>query len=234
MEIAKRLSVPSSTGSSFTQEIRDLLEARCRLAYGIGFMLSITSWMFYQFILDVKPRVVDTPLADWQAQIYALFAVAFGLALIPILSRRASITQLLLIDHIVMVFTVLLAAFAAAVFMPAVPPYGAIALILFVHAAFIPVQTKYQFGLAVWATLGYPIAMLAARAYLPGIVEFWAANGGSEAFRFTVLEGSFSLGMFGFVSVLITHSLYGMRKSLHDAKRMGNYIIQREDRKSVV
>ena len=36
------------------------------------------------------------------------------------------------------------------------------------------------------------------------------------------------MALLGTISVLITQALYGMRRTLHKARRLGNYVIERE------
>ncbi len=207
MEIGKLPPKPATTSSSFDEETRDLLEARCKLAFGIAFVVSVVAWVFYQYVLDVEQLIVDTPFAVWDQLVYFLYPIVFGLALVWVIARKLTAGRLLVLDHVVMAFTLLLSVAAQTVYIPTQAPLMSVALILFVHAAFIPVRTSFQVGLAVWATLGFPVAMLLSNAFVPGIQEEWA-NADPGAFRAVILEGTYASGMFGFVSALITHSLW--------------------------
>lgn len=229
MKIEKHLlRAPATTGSSFDQELQDLLSARCKLAYGAAFAIAALSYIFFQLVVNKTPEVAETPVAQWHKFAYGLYPVVFALTVAIVVLRDWSSQQLLLLDQIVINFTILLSLFASAVFFPTQLPLFAVALLLFVHAAIIPVQTGYQVVPAAVTVVGYPFAMLAAYQWIPGITEYWAGAGGDSAFRDMVLEGSFSLGALAAISVLITQALYGMRKSLHKARSLGNYVIERE------
>jgi len=228
MRIEKHLARAVTTGGSFDRELRDVLAARCKLAYGAAFAVSVLSYLFYQGVVNKAAQIAATPFEIWHELIYYLYPVIFGLAVVALLARSWSTRQLLILDQIVMNGAILLSLFTGAVFLPNEVPLLALSLILFVHAAIIPVHTSQQVVLAAVAAVGYPLAMLAANGWVPGISEFWAANGGGGAFRDTVLEGTFSIAVMAAISVLITQALYGLRKSLHQAQRLGNYVIERE------
>ncbi len=228
MEIGKHISLPSTTGGSFDVETRDLLAARCKLAHGVAFVVSLVAWLFYQLVLNLEAKMAVTPFVARNDLIYLLYPLAFWLAVVAFFVRKWTTSGLMVIDHIVMTFTILLSALTAAVLLPTRQPIFEVSILLFVHAAIIPVRVRYQAGLAVTIAVGYPLAMVLSNAFVPGIQDFWGANGGRGAFRDTTMEGTFALTTLAVVSVLLTHTLYGMRKSLRAAKRLGNYLIERE------
>jgi serine/threonine-protein kinase len=229
MKIEKHLlRVPVTTGASFDRELQDLLSARCKLAYGAAFAIAALSYIFFQAVVNKTPEIAETPLAPWHKLAYGLYPIVFALTVAILVLREWSSQQLLLIDQIVINFAILLALFTSAVFFPTQLPVFGVALLLFVHAAIIPVQTGYQVTPAAVTVIGYPFAMLAAYQWMPGVKEYWGGVGGDSAFRDMVLEGTFSLGALAAISVLITQALYGMRKSLHKARSLGNYVIERE------
>lgn len=228
MEIGKRISLPSSPGTSFDLELRDLLRTRCKLLYGVAFVIAAASYVYYHEILGYHLLTADTPFSRWQELIYYVFSLAFGLALIGTILGDWTRAQLQIMDHAVMTLSVILALFATAVLLPNEIPLFEVSLLLFTHAAIVPVRTGYQAGLALTASLGFPILWIVSYNFVPGIADYWIAHGGRDVYQRTLLEGSFSIAIMSAVSVLITRTLYNMRKSLHEARRMGSYTISRE------
>jgi serine/threonine-protein kinase len=217
----------ASTPASFEAEQRDLLDGRCKLVFLLGFLISLTVHFFYSYVVELSPAA-ETSFTPWTEATYDLFAVSTGIAAALLFARRWNTRQLLIIDYAAISFCVLLSHFVAVVFDVAEVPAFAIALILFIHAAFIPVPIASQMGLALTAVVGFPLLGAVAYSLIPGIESYWAANGGSEAFRVFLLEGTFQVAILATVSVLITKALYNMRKSLHKAQRLGNYVIKGE------
>ena len=221
-----------STAGSFEQDLRELLYKRLRLVFGLAFLLSLITNLFYAFGIEVAP-MVETLFTPWVHQIYGVFSVVFGLAAIVMLYPGWNWRQLRVIDYVVISLALLVLLFLAAVFHPHLVPLFAAALLLFIHASFVPVPVTYQIGLAVTVVLGYPLASLLAYVAFPSIGECWADGScltGSAATTYLkfVFEGAFMLAILAVTSVFMTKALYNMRKKLHSAQRMGNYVIERE------
>lgn len=215
----------STSLTSFEEEQRELLLGRCRLVFILGFVISVAVHFFYTSIIELHPKV-DTAFVPWVGAVYDLYAVSTGLAAAAVFARRWRLRELFGIDYALITFNLLLSHFIAVVFdVNEVPAFG-ISLLLFVHAAFIPVPVASQVGLAMTAALGYPTIAALSYALIPEIHDFWLTNGGTTAFRTLIVEGTFQLAILGVASVLITKTLYHMRVSLHKAKRLGNYIIE--------
>ena len=230
-----RITTRSFT-SSFDEEVRALLSSRLRTVFLIGFLVALSTNIFYTFGIAVKP-IVDTPLAPYMKPIYWGFSVLFGLGTILVLSHKWSRRQLLVIDFTVIMLAILLSHFTAAVFTPHIMPLFGVSLLLFIHAAFLPVPVGLQVALGLTTALGYPAALVASYFVFPEVVEFWenpaalgylVAEGGVGTFRAFVAESAFTLAILAAVSVAITWALYNMRRSLHAAQRLGNYLIGRE------
>lgn len=222
-----QVSLSLADGTSFQEELGEALRQRLRAIYTAGFFIGIALFLFYRIVPFQNPGTdsIFTPHIDL---IYNLYPISLGLATAIVFLRRWNTRQLLAIDYIVLTFVLLLSLFVAAVFdLVEVPTFG-IALAVFIHAAIVPVPVGLQAGLAATSALGYPIAMGAAYFSLPEIRRFWEDNGGIGAFRNMVLEGTFYLTVLAVVSVLITKALYNMRRQLHQARRLGSYLIEKE------
>lgn len=227
-EIQKTLPTPSSTGSSFHEEWRELLTNRCKLAFATGLIVSLATHLFEkQFPVSDFHRMripVDIPL-DF---VTLLYAISFGLATAIVFSRSWSVRSLLILDYLLITFNLLLSSFLGAIHVPAEVPLYAVALLLFIHAAFIPVTVAHQTGLAVTAAVGFPLAVSVGYIFVPEIQTAWENLGPVATLEGSLLSGTFSLAVLGAVSVLMTWTLYNMRRSLHRAQRLGNYEVQRE------
>jgi hypothetical protein len=217
----------SARAASFKDELLPLLQARLRLVLILGFVVALAAFAFYAGVTGLDPEV-HTALAPRINAIYALYPISMGLAASLIFVRSWSMGALQIIDYAVVTFNILLSHFIAVVFDLNEIPTFAISLLLFVHAAFIPVPVGVQAGLAVTAALGFPLMGYLCYAWIPELQTYWSANGGTEAFRAPLLEGTFQLGILAAISVLFTKGLYHIRQSLHRAKQLGNYVVERE------
>lgn len=217
----------SSTAASFEEEQQELLDGRLKVVFLLGFTIALAVHFFYSSIVEFHPQV-DTPLNEWIGSIYDLFLISLGLAAAALFVRRWGLRHLLVIDYAVLTFNILVMLFITVVFDGNEIPAFGLALILFIHAAFIPVPIASQVGLALTATLGFAGMAGLGYAVVPGVREFWQRNGGVNGFETFLLEGAFQVAILAVVSVLITKALYHLRRSLHKAKRYGNYVVKRE------
>ncbi len=217
----------ASTAASFEEEQQELLDGRLKVVFLLGFAIALAVHFFYAGIVEFHPQV-ETPLNAWIASIYDLFLFSIGLAAATLFVHRWSLKQLLVVDYMVLTFNIFVMLFIAVVFDGNEIPAFGLALILFIHAAFIPVPIVSQVGLALTATLGFAGMAALGYAVVPGVLEFWQANGGAIGFETFLLEGTFQVAVLAVVSVFITKALYHLRRSLHKAKRFGNYVVKRE------
>lgn len=222
-----------SISTSFQEELRDLLEQRCRWLFLLGFVIGSVVLAFYIGIVPLHPPVTNI-FTPWINPIYSLYALSLGLAVAVLFLRSWSLQSLLLIDHLAISFNILLTLFIAAVFdVYEIPTFG-IALLLIVHATFIPVPVASQVGLAATSTLGYPVALGLAYGLIPEVRQAWTGRAvehllqetGPAALTTVMLEGTFQLAIVATVSVLITKTLYHLRRSLHRAEKYGEYVIE--------
>lgn len=222
----KPITISANQLTSFSDELRRLMQRRCRLIYAVGFLIAIASHVFYIEITGLDPEL-PTPFAPWINQTYDLYAVTVGVATVLVFLRQWSLRSLLLIDFALLSFTLVLSHFIAVVFDRNVVPTFAVAILLFLHAAAVPVTVGSQAGLAAIGAIGFPCVAVLAYAFVPGIQPYWYAEG-IDAFKATLYEGTFQLSILAAISVGITKGLYHMRRSLHQAKRLGSYVIEKE------
>ncbi len=223
----KPITISASKPTSFTDELRKLMQRRCRLVYGIGFLIAVATHVFYIEVTGLDPELA-TPFSPWVNEIYDLYAVSVGLATLLVFLRTWSLRSLAIIDFALLTFTLLLSHFIAVAFDRNAIPTFAIAILLFLHAAAVPVTVASQAGLAVIGTLGFPVTALVTYAFVPTIQQYWQVTEGIDAFRATLFEGVFQLSILAAISVGITKGLHHMRLSLHKARQLGSYVIERE------
>ncbi len=221
------VSFSSGMTPSFEEALHRLLQTRLKLVLILGFIVALAVHFFYIDVTGLDPEV-DTAFALWIDVVYDLYVVAMGVAVLLLFIRSWSLLALQIIDSSIVTFCILLSHFIAVVFDLNEIPTFAISILLFVHAAFIPVPVGYQVGLAVTAALGFPLIGWLGYSSIPELQAYWSANGGVAAFRAPLLEGTFQLGILAAISVVFTKGLYHMRLSLHKARRYGNYVIESE------
>jgi len=222
----KPITISAVPPTSFTDELRRLMQRRCRLVYFVGFLIAISAHLFYIEIAGLDPEL-NTPFSAWVNEIYDLYAVSVAVATLLVFLRRWSLRGLLIIDFTLLTFTLLLSHFVAVFFDRNAVPTFAVAILLFLHAAAVPVSVGVQAGLATVGALGFPLVAILAYTFVPDIQQYWQSEGVS-AFKATLYEGAFQLGILALISVGITKGLYHMRRSLHEAKRLGSFVIEKE------
>jgi serine/threonine-protein kinase len=221
------VSFSSETIPSFEEALHRLLEARLKLVLIFGFIVALAVHFFYIDLTGLDPEV-DTLFAPWIDVVYDLYIVSIALAVLLLLVHSWSTRALWVIDYSVVTFCILLSHFIAVVYDLNEIPTFAISILLFVHAAFIPVPVASQVGLALTGAMGFPLIGWLGYTSIPELQDYWLANGGIAAFRAPLLEGTFQLGILAAISVMFTKGLYHMRLSLHKAQRYGNYVIESE------
>ncbi|MGD8700294.1 MAG: serine/threonine-protein kinase, partial [Gemmatimonadales bacterium] len=223
----KPITISADRPTSFNEELRQLMQRSCRLIYSLGFLIAVANRLFYIEIVGLDAKL-QTPFALWIVEFHDLYAVLVGLATVLVFLRQWSLRGLLIIDFVLLTSTLLLAHFNAVIFdLNAIPTF-AIAVLLLLHAAVIPVTVASQAGLAVIGTLGFPIMALLAYAFVPTLQQYWQGPGGIDIFTDTLFEGTYQLGIVAAISVVITKGHYRMRLSLHKARQLGAYIIEKE------
>ncbi len=216
----------ASSGSSFELELRDLLLRRCRLVFLLGLVISVVFTIALLFL----DRIVGLPSGapTWLPVVRLIHILSFGLALLFLYIFRPSAERLQVIALAVMAANLMLAIFTLAVLRPDQPPFLGVGLGVFITAAFIPWKTRYQTILGATVVLAAVIAQAWTYDALPEVQAIWAARGGERTFRAELIFTTLGNTTFAVVAVLASQTLYSLRKTAHTAKRLGNYLIQRQ------
>lgn len=217
-----RLPLPGgdTPGSSFDRDLRDILWRRSRALFGLGVAVSAAVIVVWQLLL---------PPASLTPGIGALrlgYLLSFGAGLAYLQFRRPSRRGIQAATATVVAFNLLLTAVVTNLVDPSREQYLAFALLLFVHAAFIPARTTHAW-LAGLATVAVPITWLLTHEAVPVVAAFWAAQ---EPGAFWAHLGRISVGtaILAGVSVIVSRTLYDLQRTAHRAQRLGNYILERE------
>lgn len=219
----------SGTGSSFARELRDLLWLRAKAMLGIGLVIIVILQVTDRLLTFTEPAVM-TPLARSTGFLLWLHLGSLLLAggALYALRRRASARQLQWILAVMLGFNALLAIWAKANCHPFEPPFFPIALMLFLPACYIPWPARYQVGLGLTALLGYVGISIATYQGFDVLREFCEPLGGDAAWRSIIVGGAVQIMILAGVSALASYTLYGLRRRVHGAARLGNYVIERE------
>ena len=228
MKICKSLATPSTTGSSFEGELRDLLWQRCLQVTGIGLAISLVSALVGLFLIEPTPA----EFPDLEATIGWLrmgHVVTFAVALVVLLAIQRWLCHLKLMIFAFFLFAIniLIAVFTHALCKPMSHAYFEIALLLFLPASLIPWKAGFQIGLGVVALLSVAFTEIFYSNVL-AYREFWQQRGGLDAYINHLIWGGTGTVILGATSYLTSRTLYRLRKSVHQAKQLGNYVIRKE------
>ncbi len=226
--IERAISSSSPTTGSFEDEIRDQLWQRCHLLFLTGLAISVLLAMVEIVLPSADPALL-TGLSRFQwlfgPWVHAATFVV-GLIALTVVKDRGS--QLRTIAFVIIAVNIALVVAHQAMHRPATDPYFGFSLLIFLSAAFIPWRPAYQIGLTVLAAGGFLALQILLYVFVPEAETFWAGRGGAAAVRNHVLWGTTGLMVLGGASALVSSTLYSLRKTAHQARRLGKYIIHEE------
>ena len=231
--IVKKLKLPesrlfaSSTGSSFEGERCGLLRPRGIQFCLIGLSVSLVAYFVSQF-LSLPDQCPSKAWNVWMSRVILIHAASFVMGALAFRYGKGQGNYLRTVDNALMFFNLFLAIGTFAVLRPAEPPIFPVSLLLFTHAAFMPCLVLCQLNMAIFSSIAFPILLSWTYFKVPQVNEFWQQHGGSALFYSRVIDGTVAIGILGIVSVLINKTLYSMRKTIHQAKKLGNYFIEKE------
>jgi serine/threonine-protein kinase len=215
-----------TAGATFEQDLRHVMWRRGRLALGVGLTLTILFNLLGRWVFRM-PEPLASPYAGWVPNVYLSLLIPFALGLALVWNDRWTSRQVALIVLGALVVSNLLDAATSTVLYPAQDNFLGAAFFLFLTAALVPWPLVYQVALGTVVTLSYPIFALIASARVPEVAAFWEAAG-EDRFWHMHVDGTISMAVLAGVSVLVTRTLYTMRRQLHAASRIGNYVIEGE------
>jgi len=228
LRIGKSLATPTTTGSSFDTELRGLLWTRCLQVTSIGLGISLILTLVYRLLIEPPPAALphlEHTIGWLRWGHLATFATA--LILLLLMQRWLCHLKLMVFAFMLFAVNIVVAVIMHALCQPNKIPFFEIALLLFLPASLIPWRTFFQVGLGAVA-----LSVLAgAEIYFqrqPGYMQFWLENGGSDAYVNHLVVSATGTIILGAAGVITSRTLYSLRKSVHHAKRLGNYLIKKE------
>jgi hypothetical protein len=220
-------SRPSATGDTFERELTELLRGRTRLMLWVVLVVASIAIVAYGFILKEQP-VLQGGLMRWLLPLRFGHLASFVIALILTYTLRGTARRFQLLAFWVVALNLVLAIVLLAAQQPNDIPYLVGTITLFLYAAFIPSPGRYTVMLGVLAVATFLMAAVMTYAFQPGAPEYWAARGGMAELRYHLIDGIIGLGIMALVAHAVSRTLYSLRKTAHQAKRLGNYYIDEE------
>ena len=220
-------SLPLTADRSFGEEERTLLTSRCRLVFGLGLAISLILILLSRGFID-RPQDAANALEGLETWLDAGHLLSFTLAFGSLFVGTPGVRRLQTTAFVVLSINMVLVVFSIGVIRPDYPPELAIALLLFIPAAVIPWRVGYQLSLAAIGVAAPALAQVFSYAFIPEARDYWAGRGGQDAFQNQLVVTGVGLLILGATSVLVTTTLYSLRRKAHKARQLGSYIIERK------
>ncbi len=220
--------MPAATtpGATFKAELRSAMWRRARAVLAVGVAISALMNVLARYVLQ-RPQPLDTPYTLLIPNVYLAYIAIFGFGLLLVWRDWWTARTVALIVLAIWIASGLLDVSLTAVLYPDEQVFYGAALFLFLAAALLPWPLAFQVTLGLVFTLLYPIAATVASAVVPEVSAFWEAQTETSLGQ-VILDQAIAVGVLAAVSVYITRTLYTMRRELHAASRLGNYVIEGE------
>ncbi|MDH3731909.1 MAG: serine/threonine protein kinase [Gemmatimonadota bacterium] len=212
-----------TAGSSFDREMAPVTWERTRLIFIVGLIASAIVFLFNR-LYDMLP--VTPGMTAWQSPLHLVHPLSFAVGLLIVHHGERTLNKVQGTAFLVVALNLLVVMPAVTVFYPLREPFLPVALLLFVTAAFLPCRMA-QVWLAVGAVLVSAVSEFILPALVPAVGDYWVAQGARTAF-FEHLWRVTGVALLAGVSVLVSRTLYRLQRSAHQAKRLGNYLIEKE------
>ncbi|HEX5033086.1 MAG TPA: hypothetical protein VFW62_01280, partial [bacterium] len=187
------------------------LRGRLLLFFWIGFVTSLIVYLVDRYIFRRHGNIDWSPFAPYYDLQFMAHSASFLLGVLVIHSRNWSSRALQLLDLAVITFNVLMVTFSFAVFSPRLPGVYPYAMLLFAHAAFVPIPVWVQIWIGSMAILSFPLGQILAYRYIPAIQQIWQTAGGFHIFRNAAIAQSIDVLILSGISIVITKILYNFR-----------------------
>lgn len=212
-----------STGSSFDREMAGVMWERTRLIFWVGLFASSVFWLM-NLLYGIEPVVSGASVL--QRPFHLLHPLSFAVGLVIVHTGERTLGRVQGTAFLVIALNLLLVIPAIAVFYPSKDSFLAVGLMLFTTAAFLPCK-EAQVWLAAQAVVLSILAQTVVPAIVPEVAAYWA----SLPARTALFERAWrvvGVGLIAGVSILVSRNLYSLHRSAHRARRLGNYLIEKE------
>jgi eukaryotic-like serine/threonine-protein kinase len=235
MTSPRRIMNLSKVEKKLRQETKDwtatdphFLRQRLKLIFAIGLAVSFAAFLMDHFVSHRYGDVSWSRFASYNELFFIGYGISFLVGFLLASFRPWSIQALHLIDYAVIAFNIFLLSCSAAFYSPGIPRIYGFALLLFVHAVFIPSRVWVQFLIGLTTVLSYPLGQFLAFRFLPEVQGLWVSQGGEGAYRAATISNASDVFFLSAISVLVTKTLYHFRSNLERAQRLGNYILKQQ------
>ncbi len=223
---ARRVLMTGAT-AGFAGELEALMRDRCRLVFFLGLVISVVLIGIARLLLT-SPPIVPSFYEEWEWALDLGHILSFAIGLGLLYVGRPGPIRLQRTAFVVIAFNIVLVMVNGGVVSPDYPPALAISLGLFVPAAVLPWRTRYQVWLGMTALVAVFGVHVAWYLWAGEIQEYWATNGGTAAFWNQLLGIEVGILILAAAAVVVTRTLYVLRKTAHEAQRFGSYLVERE------
>ncbi len=227
-EICKPIHL-STAGLSFEETQRGFLWRRVLLASVIGLSISVIMFFFHRVIMGGESAA--HPLTfTWLPALYFGHIVLFGVGVLTFyLGRiRFSVRQLHWLSLILVGLNVILSIVTDTLHVPWFINFFSLSLLLFISAAIIPWPGRFQCALGAAALVTFGVFQVWSHNYLPEIGDMWQNAEEIASFRQVLLIGLVAITVLAGAADITSRTLYSLRRTAHQAKRLGNYEIVRK------
>ena len=211
-----------STGSSFDRELAGVMWERTRLIFWVGLTASSVFWIM-NLLWGIEPIVGGA--AAIQRPLHLLHPLSFAVGLIIVHRGERTLGRVQGTAFLVIALN-LLFVIPMVAFYPPRDPFLPVGLMLFTTAAFLPCK-EAQIWLAAQAVALSILAETVVPAVVPQVAAYWA----SLPARTALFEHAWrvvGVSLIAGVSILVSRNLYSLHRSAHRARRLGNYLIEKE------
>ncbi|MEJ2546554.1 MAG: hypothetical protein P8125_01920, partial [Gemmatimonadota bacterium] len=217
---APRIELDSAT-TAWEQEQTDVLRRRSGLVFFLlaGLLALLNLLDFY--VLHAGAAVISDA-SPWYWPLEWLVPGHLGLAGFVVLRWPATTEAIERYVCSVIVTGILVSAFSDAAFLAGMAPTRTNGLVLFI-AAVLPWRVRYQAIAAGVAATAYPLFVLITESTMPSVAASWAQV--SEPYRDRAVQGALGAALVAGASVIVSWSLFSIRRELRKAQKLGNYVI---------
>jgi serine/threonine-protein kinase len=220
-------SLPTDSGGSFEQELRELLRKRTRLMLAIATGVVLALLAVELFIAE-PGMALQGGLAPLRTELRLAHLLSFAVGILLTYWLKGSARQFQFLAFLVIALNLVFAIFVNASLTPAEEPYFAAAIGLFIFATFIPAPARYPIWLGVLAVASFVISAVGTYVFVPEVEAYWATLGGVSALTDHLTLGASGTAALATVALIGSRTLYSLRRSAHEAQRLGNYVLEKE------
>ena len=211
-----------TAGSSFDAELAPVMWQRTRMIFWIGLAAGLVLAGLEEAF---EFEAVSALLGSSHGWLHLFHPISFAIGLFIIHRGERRLDRIQTVAFATIALNLLVAIPSIAHFYPQHDSHLVVGLLLFVTAAFLPWE-----GAQIWLAAEALILSVLAQTVIPAIDPAVRAYWDSLPERAALFEHVWrptGVALIGAASILVSRSLYHLRRTAHEAKRLGNYVIER-------